>query len=485
MNRVQIRAAIHIASRFAIYLAAAMLLPAALDLYFGNPDWRVFVFSAMLVGGCASATALATRRRPPPVSPRFGFLLVNLLWLTLALAGAVPFMLSSLNLSFTDAVFESVSGITTTGSTVIAVLADAPPSILLWRSLLNFAGGLGVIAIGLFLLPFLNIGGISYLRFDSTGAGERPMERMQTFMIGLVSVYTLLVGLCALAYAAAGMSILEAVNHAMSTLATGGFSTHNDSLVRYADNWAILWTGTIFMLIGGLPFSIMILFLLRGRREALRDPQIRVYLAYIVLFVVAVAIYLRVSQNMPLGEALTQSAFNMVSIISTTGLASSDYTLWGPFAITAIFLAMFMGGCSGSTTGGIKAYRLLILFELIVAGIHKLVYPSSVYPIRYGDRTIDPEMQRSVVLFIASFFVLWGLLTVALAATGLELVTALTGALSSLTNIGPGLGATIGPMETFATLPNAAKWICAIGMLLGRLEILAVLVVLTPAFWRA
>lgn len=484
LNRAQIRAAIHVASIFALYLAAAMLLPAALDLYFGHPDWQVFVLSSLLVGGGASAIAIATRRRPPPASPRFGFLLVNMLWFTLAVAGAVPLKLSSLDMSFTDAFFESVSGITTTGSTVISGLDNAPPGILLWRSLLNFAGGIGVIAIGLFLLPFLNVGGVSYFKIESTDMDDRPFERFQTFTISLVAIYSLLVAICAAAYAAAGMNLLDALNHAMATLATGGFSTHDSSFMRYADNWGILWTATIFMGVGGLPFTIMLLLFVRGRLDALRDPQIRVYFGYLALFVLAVAIYLRVMNDVPFAEALTFSAFNMTSIITTTGFASADYTGWGPFVITAIFLAMFLGGCSGSTSGGIKAYRILILFELIAGGLQRLVYPNSVYPVRYGERSIDPEMQRAVVLFIAAFFVLWGLLTVALAATGLDLVTALTGALASLTNIGPGLGDVIGPPGNYSALPDAAKWFCSIGMLLGRLEILAVLVILMPVFWR-
>ncbi|EBV3599879.1 TrkH family potassium uptake protein, partial [Salmonella enterica subsp. enterica serovar Virchow] len=357
--------------------------------------------------------------------------------------------------------------------------------ILLWRSLLNFAGGLGVIAIGLFLLPFLNIGGVSYFKIESSDIQDRPFARLHTYALSLIIIYTLLVAVCALAFAAVGMPLLDSINHAMATLATGGFSTHDTSFLRYADNPGILWIATVFMFIGGLPFSIMILFLVRGRLDALRDPQILVYLGYTLLFVLAVAVYLRMRSHVPFFEALTMSAFNLVSIITTTGFAGADYSLWGPFAVTAIFLAMFMGGCSGSTTGGIKSYRLLILFELIGAGLQRLVYPNSVASIRYGERAIDPEMQRSVVLFIASFFVLWGILTVALAATGLDLVTALTGSLTSLTNVGPGLGAIIGPVGNFATLPDAAKWLCSIGMLLGRLEILAVLVLFLPTFWRS
>ena len=210
------------------------------------------------------------------------------------------------------------------------------------------------------------------------------------------------------------------------------------------------------MFIGGLPFSIMVLFAVRGRPDALRDPQIRVFRRLCIAFSLAVAVYLA-STQCSLSAALTQSTFNILSIITTSGFSSEDYTLWGPFAVVVFFVATFMGGCSGSTTGGIKAYRFLILFELLVNGLSRLIYPHSVVPIRYGDRTIDPDMQRAVVLFMASFFVLWGIITVLLGAAGLDFVTAMTGSLSSLTNVGPGLGPIIGPVGNFSSLPDSVE----------------------------
>jgi trk system potassium uptake protein TrkH len=483
VNRIAVRAAIHVAAVFALYLSAAMLIPAAVDLYFGNQDWRVFAFSALFMGGLAIAVALATQGHAPPVTTRFGFFLVNLLWLTMAIAGAGPFLASSLEMSVADAFFESVSGITTTGSTVISGLDNAPPGLILWRSLLNFMGGLGVIALGLFLLPFLNVGGVSYFKIESSDIEDRPFERFQTFAISLIAIYTGLVVACAISYAAAGMEGFNAVNHAMATLATGGFSPHDTSFVRYAEMPAILWIGVFFMFLGALPFSIMILFAVRGRFDALRDPQIRVFAGYCIVFTVAVAIYLRVQLDTPFFEALTHSAFNFMSIITTTGFASDDYTQWGPFAVVCIFVATFLGGCSGSTTGAIKAYRFLILFELMANGLRRLIYPHTVLPVRYGDRTIDHDMQRTIVLFIAAFFVIWAIATIMLGATGLDLVTAMTGALTALTNVGPGLGPIIGPVGNFSSLPDSAKWILSFAMLLGRLEILAVLVIFTPTFW--
>lgn len=479
------RAAVHVAAVLAMYLSAAMTIPALVDFTSGNDDWRVFAYSAFFLGGFAAAVALATRGDQPQVTSRFGFALVNLLWLTTAVTGSVPFMVSSLSMSMSDGVFEAVSAITTTGSTVITGLDNLPPGLLLWRSMLQWIGGLGVLALGLFLLPFLRIGGVAYFKLESSDIEDKPFERFATFSTSLVSIYSILTLLCAISYAMAGMTAFNAVNHAMTTIATGGMSTHDASFGHYADNSSILWIATLFMFIGGLPFSILILFAIKGRFEALRDPQIRVYAAYCLGFAVAVAIYVRLGSDTSFFKALTHAAFNFVSVITTTGYASDDYSLWGPFAVACFFFATFLGGCSGSTAGGIKAYRFLLLAELLVNGLRRLIYPSMVSTIRYGTRTVDADMQRAVVIFIISFFFVLTLSTLLLAASGLDLVTSLSGALTALTNVGPGLGDIIGPAGNFATVPDSAKWILSAAMLLGRLEILVVLVIFTPTFWSS
>ncbi len=484
MQYLAIRTAIHIAAIFAIYLSLAMFIPAGVDLYFGNDDWQVFAFSAVLTGGLALAVAAATQGRPPVLSARFGFFVVNLLWLTTCIVGAIPFLTSSLEISLTDAVFESVSGITTTGGTVLTGLDSMPPGILIWRSLLQWIGGLGVIALGLFVLPFLNVGGVSYFKIESSDISDRPFERFSTYTTSLIAIYVALTVICAICYAAAGMTGFNAVNHALTTISTAGFSTHDSSMAFYDDNLPVLWIGTVFMFIGALPFAIVILLFTRGRIESLRDPQLRVFAGYLVIFILAVTIYVRLSSDIGFVDALTHSAFNFMSIITTTGYASSDYTAWGPFAFACAFVAMFLGGCSGSTTGGIKAYRFLILFELVLNGLRRLVYPNTVQSVRYGDRPVDDAMQRAVVLFIASFFILWLITTILLSATGLDFISAMSGALTALTNVGPGLGDIIGPVGNFSTVPETAKWILALAMLMGRLEILAVLVVFTPIFWN-
>ncbi|MCB1453399.1 MAG: TrkH family potassium uptake protein [Rhizobiaceae bacterium] len=485
MQYLAIRAAVHVASVFSIYLSAAMLIPAAVDLYYGNPDWRVFAFSSLFTGGLGLAVALATQGRAPAISSRFGFLVVILLWLTSCAVAAVPFLAASIDMSFTDAVFEAVSGMTTTGATVIVGLDDLPPGLLLWRSLLQWFGGLGVIALGVFVLPFLNVGGVSYFQIESSSAiDDRPFARFSTYTTSLLAVYVALTVACAICYAAAGMTGFDALNHALTSISTAGFSTHDASLGHYDDNFAVLWVGTISMFVGALPFAILILFIARGRLDALADPQIRVFVSYLITFILAVTIYRRLTTDETFFDALTHSAFNMTSVITTTGYSSGDYMQWGPFVAAAAFIATFLGGCSGSTSGGIKAYRFLIVFELLANGLRRLIYPNTVLTVRYGDRIVEDEVQRAVVLFISSFLMLWGIGTLLLAATGLDIVTSLSGMAASLTNVGPGIGDIIGPAGSFAPVPDPAKWVLSLGMLLGRLEILAVLVIFSPVFWE-
>lgn len=485
MQYSTVRAAVHVASIFAIYLSFAMLAPAAADLYYGSRDWTVFAFSAFFTGALALACALATQGRPPPISSRFGFLLVNLLWLTTSAVGAVPlYAAASLDLTLAEAMFEAVSGITTTGATIVNGLDGLPPGILLWRSILQWMGGLGVIAFSLFVLPFLNVGGISYFRIETSDITDRPFERLSTHITALIGIYSAATLLCAVLYAAAGMEGFDALNHALTTISTAGFSTHDASMGAYGDNFAILWIAVVFMFLGALPFSIMMLLAVSGRLDTLRDPQIRVFASYVAVFVVAVALYLRLTGDMEFAAAMTYAAFNFVSLITTTGFATGDYTQWGPFVAGCALVATVLGGCSGSTSGGVKAYRFLILFRLLANGLKRFVYPSAVVAVHYGDRPVDDAMQRAVVLFISAFLSIWLILTLLLTATGIDLLSALSGALTCLTNVGPGLGEMIGPAGNFSAVPDAAKWLLALAMLLGRLEILAVLVIFTPVFWR-
>jgi trk system potassium uptake protein TrkH len=483
MKGRNLRAAIHVSAVFATWLAALMLVPALADLYYGNPDWVVFAISSAVIAALAIIIAAATRGIRPAYSTRFAFLQVNLLWLTFAVAGAVPFVESSLQMSLADAFFESMSGITTTGSTVISGLDGLPPGLLLWRSILQWVGGLGVIALGLFILPYLRIGGTSVFRLESSDRYDRPFSRMSTFASSIIGIYLASTLLCAVLYAMTGMTGFDAVNHAMTTVSTGGYSTHDDSFAHFP-SLATQWVAIVFMLIGATPFTALVVLMLRGRLDTFRDNQVVVMLAYALGLSALVAIYLDITHAEELALGIEHAVFNIVSLITTTGYANYDYLQWGPFAIAIVFMATFLGGCSGSTSGGVKTYRWIALYGIMRRALDRFIYPNAVASVRSGSDIVDEETLDIVLLFFTAFILLWSLLTVALTLTGTDFITAMSGILTALANVGPGLGPVIGPAGNFAPLPDMAKWILSFAMLLGRLEIFTVLVLLSPAFWR-
>ncbi|MFQ6186372.1 TrkH family potassium uptake protein [Sinorhizobium meliloti] len=483
MNATLLRHAIHIAATLGLYLSGAMLIPAMLDLYYGHADWQVFATAAFITCGLSAATFMATRAGPPPFSKKFGFLLVNVLWSAFALIGAFPLWLSSLELDFAQALFESVSAITTTGSTVIVGLDDAPPGILVWRSLICWLGGVGIVVLGLFIIPYLRVGGMSFFKMESSDTNEKPFARLVTFSRAFFTVYVGITLLCAIGYNLTGMNRFDAINHAMSTVATGGFSTH-DASFAYFGSIPLLWTATFFMTLCSLPFSILILFVARGRLTALRDPQIFVFLGYLTVFALSVAIYHRLTNGVEFHIALAHSFFNFSSILSTAGYMSEDYQLWGPFVVMAAFIATFMGGCSGSTAGGIKAYRFVVLFSAIHSGLRKLIYPAAVYPVRYGRNSLEVDTLRAILLFFVTYILLWIFGSLAMAALGYDFLTAVSSVITCLSNVGPGLGSVVGPAGNFSTLEDPELYLLSLMMMMGRLEVLTVLVILTPVFWK-
>lgn len=483
MNANLFRSTIHIAAMLALYLSVAMFLPAMVDLYANHNDWQVFAFSGLMVGGFSAAAALATRGSPPVYNKRFGFLLVNVLWLVFSLVGTVPLYLAEYELTFAQALFESVSGITTTGSTVIVGLDTLPRGILLWRSLLTWLGGIGIVALGLFILPSLKVGGMSIFKLESSETNEKPFARLASFTRAFLAIYVLLTIACTVAYDLAGMNHFDALNHAMSTVATAGFSTH-DASFAYFDNDALLVIGTFFLILCSLPFSVLILLALRGRKDAWRDPQIVAFLGYFSVISLSVAVYHHLRNGVELSDALLHSFFNIASILSTGGFASEDYTLWGPFVVLIAFFATFMGGCSGSTAGGIKAYRFVILLNVMRSGLNRLIYPNGVYPVRYGRLTVDAETQRGVFLFVTLYIFIWALGSIAMTFLGYDFLTAISAVITALSNVGPGVGPIIGPVGNFSTVSDPALYLLSVLMLIGRLEVLTVLVLLTPIFWR-
>jgi trk system potassium uptake protein TrkH len=403
---------------------------------------------------------------------------------TLVLFAALPLYISDyaqLENNFTNAFFESMSGLTTTGATVIVGLDKAPKGLLLWRALLQWLGGIGIIGVAIAVLPALGVGGMQLFRTESSDRSEKVMPRVREIATALTLIYLGLTTACGILYWFAGMVAFEALAHALTTVSTAGFSTSDNSMGNFSP--AAQWIAIVFMVAGGIPF-VLYLRLVRGERDSLRDRQARTFLAFLAVVIIGLTAWLVLSDRYSPVDALRLAAFNVVSVVTTTGYATADYGLWGNVAIGVFFGLMFVGGCTGSTTGGIKIFRYEVMTKVLRSHLRHLIFPKGVFQRVYAGRLLPDDVIASVVVFFAFFFISYSGLTIVLMAFDLDFLTSASAAVSALANVGPGLGPTIGPAGNFSTVPDGAKWLLAFAMLLGRLELFTVLVLFFPQFWR-
>jgi trk system potassium uptake protein TrkH len=480
-----LRPVFHLVGRMLLALSAFMTLPMAADLVVDHRDWQAFLLSAVVTLVCGAGLTLATRcRLSGGLTLRQAFVLTPLAWSTIALFGALPLYISDyaqLKDNFTNAFFESMSGLTTTGATVIVGLDGAPPGVLLWRGLLQWIGGFGIIGMAIAILPTLGVGGMQLFRTESSDRSEKVMPRVREIALAISSIYLGFTVLCGVLYWLAGMTPFEAMVHAMTTVSTAGFSTSDSSMGNFGP--AAQWIGTVFMIAGAIPF-VLYVRLLRGERDGLRDRQVRTFLVFLLVVILGMTAWLFASGRYGLEEAFRHAAFNVVSVVTTTGYATTDYTLWGNAAIGIFFGLAFVGGCTGSTAGGIKIFRFEVMGALLRSQMSSLVYPRGVFQRLYAGRLLPDDVVGSVVVFFAFFFAAYSALTILLMMFDLDFLTSASGAASALANVGPGLGPIIGPAGNFATIPEGAKWLLSFAMLLGRLELFTVLVLFFPQFWR-
>ena len=466
-----------------LVLGATMVLPLALDLYDASINAEGFALAAVLtiVAGAGIAVACAGADAPH-LSLRQGFLLTTGAWAIFPVVGALPMMLGAPGLGFTDAYFEAMSAMTTTGATVISGLDDLPRGLLLWRGLLQWFGGIGVILLAMILLPVLNIGGMQLLRNADFNTLGKIMPRTKEIAFSIGTAYICLTLACAMGYVWSGMSAFDGAVHAMTTLATGGMGNHDSSFAGFSP--AAQYVGTVFMLMGAMSFSRYVQFA-RGEPGALfGDSQIRAFIAIYLGFVVAL-LGARALRAETIDETVVREVmFNLASVISTTGFASTDYSAWGPAAWTLIFCAMMICGCSGSTTGGPKVFRYQLLIGTISGEVRRLHSPNVVFTPHYQGQAVSDDVLDSVMAFFMLFFLTLGTGAVVLVLLGLDPVTAITGVATCLSNVGPGLGDIIGPAGNFSSLSWPVKWVLSFLMLAGRLELLTVYVLFTAAFWR-
>ena len=442
-----------------------------------------FGISAVVTATVAAACVLTTRGRQFELRFRDAVLLTVVAWAVVPVFAALPLIADPVNLRFIDAYFEMVSGITTTGATIMVGLDEARSSVLMWRSTVQWIGGIGIIGFAIVVLPFLKIGGMQLFRLEFTERSEKSSPRMRSMAIGIVEIYVFLTALCFMVYWLLGMTPFDALNHAMTTICTAGFSTH-DASFAYFDSPALEWTAIVFMILGALPFLALLRMLRAGDLRDRFDPQVKMFVSMLLMLVVIFSLWLYFSEKLPFGDAFTKGAFNVVSIATTTGYASADYVAWGAFASSWFFLLSFIGGCTGSTAGAIKIFRFQVLFAVVKQHVHRAIYPHAIAPIRFGSRVVADEQAGSVGVFVFLYVLSFAVLAVIMALLGMSGETSLSIAASTIGNIGPGIGDVIGPTGNFSSLPDMAKLVMCVGMIMGRLEILAVLILIMPRFYR-
>lgn len=464
-------------------LGLTMLAPLGVDLMAGNGEWHVFLESAIitvLVGGlvalaCSNGVAQG-------LSLRQTFLLTSLVWLSLPVFGAIPFVLGATNASFTDAFFEAMSGLTTTGATVLTQIDTLPDGIKLWRGILQWLGGVGIIVVAMVFLPELRVGGMQIFRSESFDTMGKILPRAGEIASSISVIYLGLTLACALAYAGAGMSNFDAVVHAMTTVSTGGMANLDASFGGFSP--ATHYIAVVFMILAALPFVRFVQLMAGSAKPLFYDQQIRSFLMIVMICVLFIASWIGGREGALTERAFREALFNVTSIMTGTGYASADYMTWGTFPIMMFFLIGLIGGCAGSTSCSIKIFRYQLLFASIKSQIRQIHSPHGVFLPRYEGRTISEDVLNSVMAFFVAFLVTLGAVAILLGMTGLDFITSISGAASALANIGPGLGPEIGPAGNYAGLNDTAKWILAVAMFVGRLEIMVVLAILSVKFWR-
>ena len=465
-----------------IILGIFMAIPIFSQFIFSEIDSSFITSSAItLVFGVLFV--LSNLDYEKKINLKQAFLLTTLSWLTIAIFGSLPFYFSDLNISFTDSFFESMSGLTTTGSTIISNLELAPKSVLLWRALLQWLGGIGIIVMAITLMPIMNIGGMLLFKVLNTDSSEEILPSSKEISLKLILIYFVLTFLCALTYKIFGMDYFDSLTHSMTTIATGGFSNYNESIGHF-NNVKIEITAMLFIILGSLPFIAYIKFLNGNRKVFLNDSQIKTFIKLIIFSILILFFYLFIKiEDFSLSD-FRYISFNSISILTGTGYVTGKFDQWGSFSLFFFLILMFIGGCAGSTTCGVKIFRIQILYKFIINQLKKIIFPRGIFVIKYENNNVNDKFLASIISFIYLYILLFFLITALLSLSGLDFITSISGAATSISNVGPGLGSVIGSSGNFSTLPDFSKWILSAGMLLGRLELFAILVLFLPSFWK-
>ena len=465
-----------------IILGLSMIIPILIQILYNETD-SGFIGSGIISIIFGMLFYLSNLDHDKKINIQQAFVLTALSWLSIAIFGSLPFIFSDINLSVTDAFFESMSGITTTGSTIINNLDDSPKGILFWRAMLQWLGGIGIIVMAITLMPIMNVGGMQLFKISSNDKNEKILPKTKEISIRLIYIYLSLTFTCSIIYKLCGMSFFDSFTHAMTTIATGGFSNYNES-IGYFNNFYIELTSIIFILSGSIPFLAYLKFINGDRNILFSDTQIKSFFKIILFSIAILFFYLAIVNRSFTDISLMSVSFNVISILTGTGYVTENFSNWGNFPLLFFLILMFIGGCAGSTTCGIKIFRVQILYQFFSNQIKKIVFPHGIFNTKYEKQNIDEKFMSSVITFIYLYILIFFISTALLSLTGLDFVTSISAAATSISNVGPGLGDLIGPNGNFSSLSDYSKWILSLTMILGRLELFAILVLFLPSFWR-
>ena len=465
-----------------IILGISMIFPIIIQIIFEELN-SSFISASLITIIFGTLFLLSNLDQDKKLNLQHAFLLTALSWISVAIFGSLPFIFSDLNLSITDSFFESMSGITTTGSTIITDLNSTPKAILLWRALLQWLGGIGIIVMAITLMPLMNVGGMQLLKISSTDGSEKILPKTKEISIRLIIIYIALTFLCALFYKIFGMKFFDSLTHSMTTIATGGFSNYNDSIGHF-NNFKIEMTSMIFIILGSIPFIAYIKYLSGTKNIFITDTQIRSFIKIIFFSILILFLYLVIFNKSFSEISLRSISFNVISILTGTGYVTQNFDSWGNFPLIYFLMLMFIGGCAGSTACGIKIFRVQILYLFIKNQLKKIIYPRGIFIIKYDNNNVNEKFMASIISFIYLYIVIFFVIAALLSLSGLDFTTSISGAATSISNVGPGLGELIGPNGNFSQLPDFSKWVLSFGMILGRLELFAILVLFLPSFWQ-
>ena len=460
-----------------------LFVPLITEIIYKTESWQSYAVPILLYLIVGGSLVITNKNIEFKISTKEAFIITALSWMLMSILCSIPFIYTQSNLSIVDALFESMSGITTTGSTILSDLDNLPKGILIWRALLQWLGGIGIVVIALFILPFLRIGGMQLFHLEGDDPYDKFLPKISSVISKIVIIYfTLTLTLIGLYYAN-GMTFFDSITHSFSTISTGGFSTHNNSFA-YFENQSILVIAIVFMILGSFPFLILAQTNIKNPLATLKDHQVKIFL---IILTVSVALIYIFAKNFISGSNLNKFitiSFNTISIISGTGFVSENFENWGNYASVLFLILMFIGGCAGSTTGGLKVFRFQILFKFISIHLKKMLQPHAVIASHFNGKKIQDSTYESVMSFFFIYILTFATSALLLSFSGLDFLTCFSAAASAISNVGPGLGEIIGPEGNYSSLTNFSKIILLLTMFLGRLEMLTILVLFLPSFWK-